>query len=324
MDGCALMALAATPDVVNEPNYVLDKEYPMARERKEPGPVPILPVLVAPTPRDALEDKGLIDCVDIRDGHVLNGELKKSFGKGKKGRNEKDRYRPGMAYLNGCYVEVCRERGVALLRHAAANGCLEAARALTDMYATGNGVELNYKASIRRQEKAMAQLRNSPKRGGEYLRNLLFLECDCYSAGEFELAQKYLEQVVVFCEKLPATASATFRLSGGVALTWLAYVLIQKPEPDFQRAEDYLQRAEELEREIMEASEGSDQKDHIRAGRELIDTLNKRNFLCRRWGQAVADERKKLELEEKAVACLRWATELCERLSGSGRAVDCV
>lgn len=316
LKGSAMMVLAVTPDVVNEPNFVTSEEIPQARDRK-PEPVPILPVVMAPTPEDTLEAKGLTGWVDPQDDRAINSRLKRSFGKGKAGHDEQDRYRLGMAYLNGCHVEVCRERGVKMLREAADHGYLDAIRALADMYATGNGVALDYKESIRLRERAVNQLRKSPKERGKYLRDLQLLGLDCYSAGAFELARKYLQQAVEELEKLSNSPSFVVRINEGVARKWLAYVLMQKPDPEFLEAEKHLERAEELERREMAAAKGVDQKQYAAAGRELIDTLNKRILLYRRQMRSATEEGEKRTLLEKAARSIRQADPLCGEFPGS-------
>ena len=140
-----LFVLAVTPNLVNEPNYIMTTEYPMARHEGKP----ILPAELVPTDREQLSEK-YEDIPNPADAHneaefseALLESIKKMAIKESKNSPEHNFF-IGLAYLGGVDVEVDYERAVALITSAAEGGLVEAADKLYDMYLNGYGVERNY------------------------------------------------------------------------------------------------------------------------------------------------------------------------------------
>ena len=151
---CDLFALAVTPNLVNEKNYVMTVEYPMAKKAEKT----ILPAEVSPTNRDELARlfAEIPEGIDARNPEALAAYLAQALEGIAKRENDNDpahNYLIGLAYLNGIDVEVDRERAVTLITGAAEAGIPEAMKKLVSMYREGEGVERNYGTAIEWQRK---------------------------------------------------------------------------------------------------------------------------------------------------------------------------
>lgn len=176
----SLFALAVTPNLLEEGNYVKEVEFPLARERmNEAGDLEIVPVemydLECGDPRTdlaALEDD-YVGIPHVQDEHVT-AELDEAFVEALKrvGKKENDgsaqhRFFIGLAYLNGIDVEPNHERALSLLMDAAnaEEPCIDATEKLVDMYLTGDGVAVDVGEAIRWQRQVVSQY------GEEYRKN---------------------------------------------------------------------------------------------------------------------------------------------------------
>ncbi len=157
LEKSGLFVLAVTPNLVNEPNYIQQIEYPMAVEQEKP----ILPAEMVPTDRTALADKypAIPPCADAHDQPALSAALLEAVQRlaiEENDRSPEHNFFIGLAYLSGIDVEVDHDRAVALITDAAEAGLVEAAQKLVDMYRSGVGVERDYEEAIRWQEKLVA------------------------------------------------------------------------------------------------------------------------------------------------------------------------
>lgn len=149
-----LFALAVTPNLLEEHNYVMKIEYPKAAKA---GKL-VVPAELEPTDQKRLKElyEDIPDCVDAYDDHALSGallEAVKSLAIRENDSSPEHNFFIGLAYLNGIDVEVNHERGVSLITGAAQAGLPEAMEKLVNMYRRGNGVERNYQAAIPWQER---------------------------------------------------------------------------------------------------------------------------------------------------------------------------
>ena len=137
-----LFVLTVTPNLVNEQNYIMTTEYPMA---KQEGKL-ILPAELVPTDRDELAEK----YVDIPNPtNAYNDlELSEALLDSIKRMNVKENdispehnFFIGLAYLGGIDVEVNRERALELITMSAEEDLPEAMVKLIVMYSDGVGVE---------------------------------------------------------------------------------------------------------------------------------------------------------------------------------------
>lgn len=154
LEKCGLFALAVTPSVVEENNYVMTVEYPEAVKSGKH----ILPVELAPTDKEALRTcfQGLPPCTDAHDEGALSGALLEAVRKLAIRENDgspEHNFFIGLAYLNGIDVEVDRGRALSLISGAAEEGLPEAMEKLVSMYRGGDGVERDYREAIRWQER---------------------------------------------------------------------------------------------------------------------------------------------------------------------------
>ncbi len=156
-----LFVLAVTPNLVEEQNYIITTEYPMALEEKKP----VFPVEMAETDKEALDMRfaDIPDCINAYDENALSEALMgyaKHIAVKENGGTPEHKFFIGMAYLGGVDVEVDSERAVALITEAAQAGVAEAQRQLVMMYRNGVGVERNFESSVAWRERLAETLRN--------------------------------------------------------------------------------------------------------------------------------------------------------------------
>ena len=122
-----IFALLVTPNLLETPNFVMDEEYPAARESGKP----ILPVEMVETDREELSRRydGVPSPIPSADGGAVYAILADMLADLAIAENDTDpehNYLIGLAYLNGIDVEVDRKRGMELITAAAEAGHLEA------------------------------------------------------------------------------------------------------------------------------------------------------------------------------------------------------
>ena len=157
LEKSGLFVLTVTPNLVNEPNYIQQVEYPMAVEQGKP----IVPAEIESTDAEKLADKypGLPPVADAHNQPALSAALLnalKTLAIAENDRSPEHNFFIGLAYLNGIDVEVDHPRALALITGAAEAGLVEAAQKLVKMYRSGVGVERDYEKAIRWQEKLVA------------------------------------------------------------------------------------------------------------------------------------------------------------------------
>jgi len=138
MDKCAAVALAVTPNLVCEENYVAGVEYPLALEKGKR----VLPVEFVPTDREALlktfAGLAVPAAAEAKAVARLFAPLaKRGFPRRRTAEQE---YLMGIAYLSAIDVERDVSRAYALLTGAAERGHEDAIEKLYAMYANGEGV----------------------------------------------------------------------------------------------------------------------------------------------------------------------------------------
>jgi len=163
-----LFALAVTPNLVNEPNYVMTTEYPAALAQKKP----VLPVEMAQTDRSALKEhyEALPPVVQAEDGESLREALLEKLKVLAITANDADpqhNFLIGLAYLDGIDVEVNSNRALELISGAAEAGVPEAMQQLVAMYETGKGVARDYRQGIEWRRNYVSVLREDFKKDSE-------------------------------------------------------------------------------------------------------------------------------------------------------------
>ena len=142
---CKLFTMAVTPNIVAKGNYVMEKEYPMAKENGKA----ILPVEFLPTDRRELSESfyDIPGCVNHSDSQYFARavvEILQSLAFRKSEDNPIHNYLIGLAYLEGIDVEVNKDRALQMIIYSAKAGYVEAIETLVNMFRTGHGVIKNY------------------------------------------------------------------------------------------------------------------------------------------------------------------------------------
>ena len=169
-----LFALAVTPHLLEPGNYVLETEFPLARERKdEKKDLEIVPVEMYEedkeenrTDRDALKEnyKGIPKVEDEHKRPELDAALVEALKRISIRENDgspKHRFFIGLAYLCGIDVEVNYERALEMITSAAEapEPFYDATEKLADMYWNGEGVARNPRTAAEWQRTLADQYR---------------------------------------------------------------------------------------------------------------------------------------------------------------------
>lgn len=210
-----LFALAVTPNLVNEKNYVMDIEYPMARKAGKK----ILPTELCPTNQTLLKQHyaGIPDCIDGHDSNSLSASLFDALNEIAIRENDSSPehlFFIGLAYLGGIDVEVDTGRGVKLITEAAGQELPQAMDKLVSLYHSGYGVSMDYDKAVFWQEKLVS------------CREKYFLETPCEECAELLLIScMRLTELYMELQNYPQSASVCQRFQ-----KWM------------QRMTDYLSR----------------------------------------------------------------------------------
>lgn len=154
-----LMALLVTPNLLEKPgglpNFIMDREYPAAKE----SGIPILPAeMVKTDPQQLRQDyRDIPDVINVYDKILFNERFLARLRELVVQENRDDPehiYLVGLAYLFGVDVEINKERGVRMITAAADADLPEAAERLREMYRDGVGVDLDYQQALRWARKA--------------------------------------------------------------------------------------------------------------------------------------------------------------------------
>lgn len=144
-----VFALAVTPNLVNETNYVMTTEYPAAVKANKA----VLPVELEETDRDLLtkQFKGIPEVIPEDNEKSLDACLKDhlhAIAFSEESPDAEHSFLIGLAYLHGIDVEVDSEKALRLITAAAEAEVPEAIEQLAFMYETGKGVSRNYHEGI--------------------------------------------------------------------------------------------------------------------------------------------------------------------------------
>lgn len=144
-----LFLLTVTPNLINEPNYIMDIEYPLARQEGKS----VLPAELVATDRNSLSEKyeDIPSCVDAYSDDELSVALLESIKRLAIRDNDaspEHKFFIGLAYLGGVDVEVDFNKAFMLISSAAESGLLEAMQQLSEMYHNGNGVPQDYTKAV--------------------------------------------------------------------------------------------------------------------------------------------------------------------------------
>lgn len=154
-----LFVLTVTPNLVNEINYIMTTEYPMARQ----GGKTILPAELVPTDRQKLYEQyeDIPAPTDAHNEAELSETLLESIKKIAVKENDaspEHNFLIGLAYLDGIDVETDCKRATSLIISAAESGLLDAMQKLVTMYEKGKGVAKDYRQALKWQRRVVDNL----------------------------------------------------------------------------------------------------------------------------------------------------------------------
>ncbi len=194
-----LFVLAVTPNIVNETNYVMTTEYPMAKEIGKP----IVPAEVLPTDKDELLKKydGITNVANAYNAEELSKMLEESLEKivfNNSAKSPEHDFFIGLAFLSGIDVEVNSERALDLITSAAEAGLDSAMKKLYEMYYCGISVKKDVEEAIKWQRCFVKKKEENYRKslGKAEAKELIY---GLYTLGEnFESIKNYKEALVPY------------------------------------------------------------------------------------------------------------------------------
>lgn len=155
-----LFLLTVTPNLLQENNYIMRIEYPMAKDTGKR----ILPVEMVSTDYESLREKysEIAEPINEKNEDRIRKEMADylSIATETKKKDTMHTFLVGLAYLDGIEVEVNKSIASELITKSAEAGLVDAMEKLSHMYFYGDGVEID-------NEKALEWLRKSVEHYGE-------------------------------------------------------------------------------------------------------------------------------------------------------------
>lgn len=254
LDKSALFAVAVTPNLVSENNYVLSTEYPEAKKTGKP----ILPVQVAQTDpaaycKECKEFGEELPGIDAYDSELLQQALLKAFHSLQhitlaKNDDSMHNYLIGLAYLNGIDVEVNPKKALELITDAAQNSCPDAMQTLANMYFWGNVVRRDLERAEFWQRSLIEARKKAYEEKGDFSSKLDYVHAwsglgDLYEKmhAMSQAAEAYL-QAAGLLEEADASDELTVKELRWLCGLWEALAILFHGELDFAQAYEYYTR----------------------------------------------------------------------------------
>ena len=305
LEKSGLFALAVTPNLINEINYILNIEYPMAQEMGKN----ILPAEMEPTDREKLREMypDIPDVVVRSDKQTLCDRLMTSLKGLAIAENDNDpqhNFFIGLAYLGGIDVEVNHERAVNLITGSAEQGYIPAIEKLVSMYNSGEGVSRDYHKAVEWQKSLVEERKKKYESNpGETTALILLSDLwdlgDAYQAlGQLSSAQNTYEEMRCFSEQFSQKyTDKRFTRYQSVSYNKLG---------DIAKAQGKLSDAEEWYRKSLAIAENNaEESEEIQARRDLSVSYEK-------LGDIAYAQGKPSEAEEWYRRCLTLRETLAE------------
>ena len=209
MNSSSLFLMSVTPNMLEPTNYVMNVEFPAAREKE----MQIVAVETQSTSPDDFSDKfdGAPPLVPIDNDDALFSALDGVAASSATEGTPERTYYLGLAYLGGISVEVNRPLGVRLIADAAERGHMPALQKLISMYRCGDGVARDYGEVIRLRSAQIDRLLSDFKSSREaddfeaYLSALLELAGEYQSLGDYDSARRILNKTRTEADSLRNT-----------------------------------------------------------------------------------------------------------------------
>ncbi len=271
LEKSGLFVLAVTPNLVNETNYVMTTEYPMAIKKNKP----ILPVEMIRTNKWKLSRKyrEIPKCTRADDKVKLSKSLITSLKNIAIKDNDKDprhNFFIGLAYLGGVDVEVDHERAVSLITFSAEAGLPEAMEKLVSMYRSGEGVKRDYDTAISWQEK-LCEYYEALCKENFNVNNLDEYCIKLWDLGIFQYEKRWLTEAQMTYKKMVdicTHANQKFDFKRNLSISYSMLGNIAVAQGDKETAKDHYERAFELAEQI------SNESGTIEAKRDLSISYN--------------------------------------------------
>ena len=305
LEKSGLFALAVTPNLINEINYILNIEYPMAQEMGKN----ILPAEMEPTDREKLREMypDIPDVVVRSDKQTLCDRLMTSLKGLAIAENDNDpqhNFFIGLAYLGGIDVEVNHERAVNLITGSAEQGYIPAIEKLVSMYNSGEGVSRDYHKAVEWQKSLVEERKKKYESNpGETTVLILLSDLwdlgDAYQAlGQLSSAQNTYEEMRCFSEQFSQKyTDKRFTRYQSVSYDKLG---------DIAKAQGKLSDAEEWYRKSLAIAENNaEESEEIQARRDLSVSYDKLGNIAEAQGRLS-------EAEEWYRRCLTLRETLAE------------
>ncbi len=301
-----LFALAVTPNLVNEENYVMTVEYPKAQQ----AGIPILPVELEKTDTKALKDcyYNIPNVVDGNDSLALSKELLERLQGLALRENDQDpmhNFFIGLAYLSGIDVEIDSDRAVKLITSAAEANLPEAMEKLISMYYYGDGIDYSHTKSnywlnqlkiYHKQKYDNSPIEENAKAYVKALSKQIKMT-------SFEDRSPICEEMYKFCTFLCETTDYDWA-KWYLSLAFSKAATVAKEKGLKYITITYYHRATRISREIVA------EKETESAMQDLIyDLRNEGEYL---WG---LDEQRNINNIEVASTCYSEALTVAERLN---------
>lgn len=277
----SLFAMVVTPNLLEENNYVLQKEYPAAKA----SGIDILPAEMVQTDNSQLREKfpEIPEFSDARNKKSLKTALKNSLSaiaKKEQNANPSHKFFIGLAYLNGIDVEIDKKRALRLIKESSDDGLIEGTKKLIQMYRYGEGVERNKEQEFFYQTRFSEQTKTAHEKNPTketFQAYVSALDRLAYSHEEeylLETAEKNYLALLTFCENTqePYDGERDFWYTG--ALRRLASCCNKRGE--HKKAEKYLSESlKRLKESIKRTPDLSLELEMITNSLELANTQYK-------------------------------------------------
>ncbi|MBQ8894599.1 MAG: tetratricopeptide repeat protein [Clostridia bacterium] len=318
LDKSKLFALAVTPSLLEQDNYIMRLEYPMARKAEKA----IVPAELVATDREALLGcyDALPEAVDAYDDPALGAALLQALQDIALRSNDTDpahNFLIGLAYRDGIDVEVDQERAVALLASAADAGLVEAAGELVLMYRTGKGVARSHEQALIWQGRKVALMGKAyeenpdTRTGCPYYTEVAQWGDYLLELGRPEEAIKKYEEAAILVREIAEKFDFSFILRDGmlyeqkIASIWEGEGQLIKAREAYERIYREIEQWLADYHEHLERFEFDQAKDKIFNERDLAVALLRLGGIC--WKEGNLSKAK--EYLEKSLEISREDTD---------------
>ena len=217
-----LMLLAVTPNVSEPGNYIIEQEYPLARNLGKE----IIPIEVIPT------DFSVLKCyfpelsvpIDVNDINQLKLVLSKALSRlslNSEAGTSEHRFMIGLSYLYGIDVEIDRSRAIHIIQEIAEEGLPEALHTMALIHLNGNGVPISYKYAQDWYKEYIAALKEKGESKQEVLEVLRAYDEYCDFLLDYGFVLSYSS--VANYELLQYTENSCTKLGVFSFLGWMFY-----------------------------------------------------------------------------------------------------